>query len=687
MTLALRALVAWTVLVAGAAAQDRLSLEQASFQPSVQADRPIPTWWDVQIAGSALVEGQFEFQLFHEENLLTAVTTDAYALAPPSQRIRVMFPPVEDEMRVQQLRVVASFRNAQQVQFLGQHLFRVALPNQRTFMTLVPTARTASRNSAVRKAILERLQLESLGSDLGDTVKTVLTSLDPPDVPQDPLGYCAYDLVVLFGDEFRQLKPPQLDGLLAWVRAGGAVYVEPTSVLERWHLEFLKKLVDPRGSEVALFPGDDGRLLPDAIPEPGQPFLVRLGLGRIVVRIASPDAVPDVDAPAWRIASAFLWRLEQSQQRELQTEVAPALFRESVWNYDPSVPTPYYQQVNLLQRVPDLNTDLITMLMPRGVRMVPLSLLAVLLGVFVVWIGVFDYSVLGWLRLRKYTWITFPVATLSVTALTVWISNQYMSSGDSRRALIIHDLDAGSVVRTNRFEMLFQSTARVAESPLQKTLFTPLKTMTVELNPYDQSSARLMYTGIRQQASAQLSGRVPTDFTARQELAKWTPQLNRLFAIPVAQLPDPHDWTALTREATRARPQPGFVPQALINEVIRQFGGEARVMILGPQGIVAAAGDWHGLIKTTRPWSDPYRYSGGNVGGPEVQRWITYYSVAPNIGVHRLTPQLGPTGGSSLEDLTVLDPSDSDRGLLIIVVPEGDNLVAYRTPLEFGSTD
>ena len=69
--------------------------------------------------------------------------------------------------------------------------------------------------------MLRRLTFESLSpADLDEKVKTVFAALEPQDLPQEPLAYCAYDLVVLFGPEFRALKKPHLEALTTWVRAG-----------------------------------------------------------------------------------------------------------------------------------------------------------------------------------------------------------------------------------------------------------------------------------------------------------------------------------------------------------------------------------------------------------------------------------------------------------------------------------
>ena len=66
---------------------------------------------------------------------------------------------------------------------------------------------------------------------------------------------------------------------------------------------------------------------------------------------------------------------------------------------------------------------------------------------------------------------------LVVTLIMVLITNAYLSTAESRRALVIHDVaNNGEIVRSNRFELLFTSATRRAKSPVQSAIFSPLFT-------------------------------------------------------------------------------------------------------------------------------------------------------------------------------------------------------------------
>ncbi len=97
-------------------------------------------------------------------------------------------------------------------------------------------------------------------------------------------------------------------------------------------------------------------------------------------------------------------------------------------------------------------------LMPRDVQMVPLGLIGAVLAAYVVAIGPIDYFLLGLLRMRRLTWILFPLVTIGFAGSTLWLSRWYLGTNDSRRALEIYDVvKGGTVARRTRVELLFLS--------------------------------------------------------------------------------------------------------------------------------------------------------------------------------------------------------------------------------------
>ncbi len=704
------ALVLLMALTGPAFAQGKvMEIDQSVMQPPVQMGRPIPSWWDVKITGSSLVEGRFEFQLKNDTKLLATVMTEELALTGPQQRIRVLLPPVNDPDGVDQLRLDIKFHGRRFNQDLGSHILRVALARLRTFMVLTAVSRVAPRRSAERDRIIRRLAFESMAASLDESVKTVLTPLEPVDLPQEPMAYCAYEMAILFGDEFRLLKKPQLDALAAWVRAGGSLYLEPTGVLEQYHVDFLRNLTAFGPGDLVIQPDSNGRLTPGSIWNDERLLRLTNGLGRIVLHVDDEQPVESMETAAWREAAAFLWRLHSDQIRTLGSQpsanIGTLLRNVPEEGLDTYVPM---SGNRFSLKVPSSTSELVNWLMPEGVRMVPLWVLGLILCTFVVWIGPVDYFGLGWLKARKFTWLTFPLATILVTGLTVWITNRYMSTAETRRGLIIRDVgDDGAIVRTNRFELLFIASTRPVTTDVRKGVFSAMSTGHSMNDPYQPQMYRGMPrrygpTGGESVARppARLQGRIPTEFTATQDMAKWTPQLNRMFWIPGPAANDETavDWQALMEgvslpEMFNSR----SIGEGLRTRVQQQFGAKALVALLGSQGRWAYNQDasWH-LLNSNRLASDDRNYYPGIRGQnwqalpqelnghPELFRWLYQYSAGVPYGLFSLTSQVGPTGGEDLDDLPILDTSDPNLALLIVVVPRGDDYIVYRKLLRTG---
>ena len=726
--------------------EKRIAIEQSGIQPTIQMGRPIPTWWDVRVAGSAMVEGRFEFVLMNEGRVLANYTTEELALTGPQQRIRVLFPPVDDRFGVDQLQVQATFRGKRFTEKLGQHILRVAMGRSRTFMMLTSTSRLASKRSVERDRVMKRLAFESMATaNLEDSVKTIPALFEPNDLPQEPMTYCAYDLVVLFGDEFRAIKKPQLDALTAWIRAGGSLYVEPTGVLEPYHIDFLRGLTANDSRGLIFQPDSSGRLIAGTVWEDERIVTTTTGLGRVAIRVEEEDAPPAFESRAWRRATAFLWKLRAEQVEAVAelgrfdlSKLALSEIGQPMIDTDgDGIPDTAIQRGNnqpwqkqfsvppgwLSMKLPTSTGELLDRLMPEGVRMVPLWLLGFILLGFVVMIGPVDYIGLGWLKARKYTWFTFPLATVAVTALTVWVSNSYMSSAEARRGLVIRDVgDDGSIVRTNRFELLFVASSHAVTTDVRRGVFSPLGTggsmagsaralyqqqlMQQQMMLGQQGRSRFRSaTGedglAGEKSPPRMSGRIPTQFEVTQDLAKWTPQLNRIFWIPGATDEQPIDWMPITDgQITSGLLSTRVVGGELRERVRRQFGTGALVACLGPNGAWASDGNrlWQTNIgndanqynRTVQPQFNSWGEPTGLQIPPEVQqqgalfRWFYQHSVAQKHGLFGLVSHIGPKGGPEFDDLPIYDPSDSGHALLIIVVPQGDDLIAYRKRVAIG---
>lgn len=84
---------------------------------------------------------------------------------------------------------------------------------------------------------------------------------DISDLPEDPLGYCAFDVVLLSDGGLAQMSEEQLRGLGIWVRAGGSLCVLAMEPLQGRHLNFLRTVMKQGlGSESDLILDAGGRV-------------------------------------------------------------------------------------------------------------------------------------------------------------------------------------------------------------------------------------------------------------------------------------------------------------------------------------------------------------------------------------------------------------------------------------------
>ncbi len=714
-----------------------LAIESSTMQPSVAIGRPMLTWWDVKIQDKGLVTGKFRFVVHSEGFQFAVVETEELTLNGPEQRIRVMLPAVNCSQTVDRLYVDISFRGKKYSGELGQQLLRVPFATKSVFICLAGESRTVRKKSPQRDKVIERLKFENLipvlpnnqklpngqiPFDETEHVQTFLASIDPADFPSEPLAYCGYDVVILLNDEFRNLRKPQLEGMLAWIRAGGSLYVEPNGVLEPYHLDFLRSLVKDDHQEIQFLADTTGKLPADTIPSDLPAMAVKCGLGDVVIRTENPDQEITVPMETWRAIAGPLWkwRFQPVPKPDVSWQVVGPDGRPTTTS------RPNFDQWGLTSALftrTSLRSDqLLDRLMPEGVRMVPLSLLTAILTAFVCLIGPGDYFCLGWLRLRKLTWLTFPLATLGVTALTVWLSNSYMSAAETRRALVVRDLSpSGDIVRTNRFELLFVASTHQVTTDVEKGLFTPLSTGSSKDRNSQQwagagsgfviqngrmitfqgpgpASVVAASDGPIRQLTTNVQGRIPTQFTAMQDLAKWTPQLNRMMSIPGSAARPEVDWSEFDLTTAESQViQSHQVPQKLVSLAKTRWGEQAMVACF--TGKNRWAYDHSQSWRSARPAGMSAQVINNvpiqgmpqetdvalqMIFEPDLLRWIYQASVAAvDQGTFALIKQTSPKGGTIGDDLPLLDSSDPEAWLLVIIVPEKDDIVVYRKLMTF----
>jgi hypothetical protein len=308
-------------------------------------------------------------------------------------------------------------------------------------------------------------------------------------------------------------------------------------------------------------------------------------------------------------------------------------------------------------------------------KVVPLWMIGSILIAYVFLIGHADYFVLGKLGLRRWTWLSFPCVTFGFTAFSVFISNRYMQTADHRSAVVVRDvIDDGVIARENRFELLFPSTSRQIDTDVGRGLFMPLRHQDFGQNSYYMYGPYGYNNWQEQRAGpAYFGGRMPIRCVVNQSVPQWTPQLNRIFTIPLssaaASSQSPFDWDDVPAFGT-----PGS-ESALVQRAGAAFGPGASVYLYHEREAKVLQGSELLFRDDLGGWSQIY------VNGQYISRqsdFLRELCVRDQSGYFGVVAQYAPAGDDRLEDMALLDLSDPQQWLLVIAVPENDTLVIYR---------
>jgi hypothetical protein len=146
---------------------------------------------------------------------------------------------------------------------------------------VIAVAKTVLRTTGDGQPLWVSLKLENLAhSGSAGGLVTSPVYLEPDDFPIDPLGYCAFDIVMIDGGVFSQLREKSVTALGAWLAAGGSVLVTAREKLGLGQARTLSEWAarDPK-AEMLRF-DSEGKI--DAGGKDGIAHF-RAGLGRLVV--------------------------------------------------------------------------------------------------------------------------------------------------------------------------------------------------------------------------------------------------------------------------------------------------------------------------------------------------------------------------------------------------------------------
>jgi len=686
-----RALLAFCLLQPVALASDGPRMENTLPVSQVREGGPLYLTGELQWDRPELLEGRLRFSIRDERGELNTVVTDPIVVPAGGIRLRQLLPVPVSDLGFGLSEVAVSFIEEDQVHRLGEvgvSLARsVGAGSQTAWTTVLLSIEPSSRAGlGDGDEVQHQLEITRAFQNPGEISLASLTPIVAAnDLSEQSLSYCAFDAVFVPTEAFRRLSLRQLAALSEWARAGGAVCIMAGGPLEQKQADFLDQLF--RGTDVEPFLRDvDGKLVEPTAATDGI-LAGRVGVGFAMVLFRGGDEI-DYASPTWRRSHARFWRLRDRVVRRRGRQAEPIstdFFRPqlpdapqsaSATGQTPYYPNPYptYDYAAALPSAwsfttPGYGTAVIEALRPQDIRLMPGWVVVLILFGYIGIVGPGEYLLLGKLKMRKWTWITFPALTFALTWAVVATANAFMSSNDEARSIDLIDLDAaGEPVRRTKLELQFRGdSARLLHESKQE-FFSPLdpKHFVASYNQFGQVSS------IGNDApTGPFVGSFPSRYETPQTVAKWTPQVNRTFEIAPEVTVPRIDWKSLE----------AGLPHGPISLPGGRTGNVVRITSAGAQGATSGLGrigdDAQGYAVTySAAWPGGFRQS-----APSGAHFLSASTAADAEQRFSLQFQRSPLGLGRLDDVPFVDSTSPDDGALIVwTKDDSGNFIVYRKP-------
>ena len=651
-----------------------------------RANAPFPLQVTIQWNGKSLREGCLQVQVYDGNQPLCHWQSDVLALSNGERTSAILLPPMaledqfNDTLEIRVAWIEGNTRLALGTRTLvlrsdGAHALTLAMCLPVT--ALNPEKGVLPKLSLERYAPIRRDDNDKASKEdaspqqqtIPSGLRTIPTRMSVEDLPEAALAWCAYDAVVIAGDNLLKIKARQVQALEQWLRAGGSCCLLPDGPMTPAVNALLTRIAQENSS----VPFD--RSFITAATTPAEHIRFHCGLGRLVVAPWITDASDDERDAAWRNDAAFLWHVRHDH--------ATTLNHSPNWDaagFDKLADSSDHRRAgqNYSSKHPfdapklQLFIQLIDTLWPERVEVIPFSIILLIFGVFVLAIGPGDWWLLGKLRAHRFTWLLFPTMAISCTWFTVWMSRQYLGGNDQTQHLQIIDLTPdGNTLRRNHFELLFTGSSKTVAIEEHDALWTSLGIQMSDT--YNQYSYRNRRRGYRNYDSSgemmnvpTYSGNLPGHYRVEQSVAQWTPVLRRELSFTAIPLP----WTLPTANITRAE------DVAAATAAWRNSAGPlSAVFVLRSGKISETLGDESVLQRRGVQPQESYSYNSDVV---PFKDWLTPMCSHPTTGWFALSSTMSPAGGATYDDLALCDPSDPNQFLVVFAARRDDTLWVMR---------
>ncbi len=610
----------WLLGVTAQAEALRAEFSPLTLRPRTNA----PAIFDIKLhrQGAGLLEGALEITFEVGGTVLLRQRTQELTLAAGTQSFRVITPPLARHEAHGGTEAHLRFVTKTVAVDLG--LFPVEAPSWGT-RNFVIAVSDGGRTGTREVALWQSLRLEGLipvGGKLDKLVTTAPAFVAPEDFPTNPLAFFAFDLVLLEGDGFALLRQKQLAALSRWLEAGGSVCVLPGRGLKDEHVQFLNAFA-PAGGAAPFSINDRGELTAPV----GDPQLLRAGLGRLV--IAGQPKKDGLTGQRWVQAAAHLWKFRERR---------PSAVNQ--WNFKLSSDDDRPGRRRKVEQ-------LLATLLPPTIRLISPGTLALVLVGFLVVVGPLDWFLLGALRRRRWTWVLFPLAATSFTALVIFEAGRALGRQDNLGTLTISDVGPGGrVLRASRFELLLAARDRQVTTEAQHA-YAAL----TELEAFNFNQRGRGNRGATTEPDVtSFSGQIPARYTFRQQVRQWTPQFNRITTLDAAPAAEAIPWT----EFETAIAAGGSTPDIALRAVAAKHPALG-TYLFNRENVTL-------LAKPSAP----------------LLPGVTELCRGSKSGLNAWLARTAPDAAGDFADLPVLDASDPHEWLLVISRKTTDGVHFYR---------
>jgi len=646
-----------------AGAQEQpLKVRLSAFPPKIRSSAPFLMNFQIDYSGDALIQGDLILTVKNGNDVLYTYSIPGIAVTTGQQSYQFLMPPLNQGYS-DQLDVGAVIVGKKGSYSLGSTSITKDQPGMR--VVVVAMSSRSSRLSEEEKMIQALLRQERMMPDepqLTRALSTVPALIRPEEIPVSPMSFCAFDGLVLSGEGFTDLKPAQMMAIRQWVLAGGKLVVYPKGPGKQAQADFLNDILKgvPNAPVVTV---DSTGVLSMAGVENILPFSVyRTGLGRLLWVTSLPQTEPEMTSEMGESLLKF-WNIRKSQWESTKAS--------GLWNLDLQViPDKHknqfvYQQNNpngILGKVtsflpgPILNgSTIVNTLMPAKVQVVPFWIIVTLLTSFVMVIGPIDYYILGYFKMRRYTWVFFPVVSLIFAIGTILISNHYLGRDNSHRRIIVRDSSpSGVVVREVTIDNYFAGTSMMLQRKEEGVIVAEISPNALRID-YNYNMRGNNQPGLLSSPGTYL-GRFPSRYQYELGLKQWSPQALRTIKIIKDPVQSPFKWQSLDLAA------------------LEDHTSEQLIKKLGlPSGFL-------GTVTVMHSGNSLVVYQNDQ---PIDQTIVESLTTHLQSGYFSIMSSISPNGSAQLEDVQILDQTDPNQWVIIIAEKSGVDVVMHRCLYEF----